>query len=376
MSTLLELREKIKLFYSKSDVYVISVIKFLLAFLVLNVINSSMGYMSKLDNLAIVLIVSLLCSFLPNSCIILFGALFSLLHMYELSMEVAFVGFCLYLLMFLLYFRFSPKDSLVVVLTPILCAIKVPYIIPIVMGLLGTPASAISVGCGIVVYFFLTNVIANAQAISSMEAEEAVAKLRLVLDALIHNKGMLIMIVAFAITIILVHLIRKMSISYAWTIAIITGSIVNLIILLVGDLRYDTNVSLFNAIIGTLLAILVAKVIELFRFCVDYNRTERVQYEDDEYYYYVKAIPKMTVATQEKTVKKINTQRRSIETERSRSGRSVSINSNMVQDELIEDMDDFYEEELNEIDYEEDYAAEYVEDNVMDDDQQNLGENF
>ena len=38
---------------------------------------------------------------------------------------------------------------------------------------------------------------------------------------------------------------------------------------------------------------------------MDYSRTERVQFEDDEYYYYVKAVPKNTVALTEKKVKKI-----------------------------------------------------------------------
>ena len=39
---------------------------------------------------------------------------------------------------------------------------------------------------------------------------------------------------------------------------------------------------------------------------VDYARSERLQFEDDEYYYYVKAIPKVAMTTPEKTVKKIN----------------------------------------------------------------------
>ena len=38
----------------------------------------------------------------------------------------------------------------------------------------------------------------------------------------------------------------------------------------------------------------------------DYSRTERLEYEDDEYYYYVKAVPKATVATSERSIKKIN----------------------------------------------------------------------
>lgn len=367
MTGLLELRDKLKIIYSKNEVFILPVIKFLLAFIALNAINGQMGYMSKLDNITIVLIVSLMCSFLPKGCIILFGAAFSLLHMYALSMEVALVGLCVYLVMFLLFFRFSPKDTLVVIFTPLLFAWNMPYIIPVVMGLIGTPAAAISVGCGVVVYYFLQNIITNATAINAMGAEEATAKLRLVIDGLLDNKGMIVVIAAFAVTVIVVYLIRRMSIDYSWTIAMVAGAIINLVILLVGDLMYDTNISLVNAIVGSLVAIAVAKVVEFFRFCVDYSRTEKVQFEDDEYYYYVKAIPKMTVAAQTKTVKKINTQQRvsagqsagrgsssgegrnrSVVTERTPSqssrgyyndrtnSRSVSINSNMLDDDFEE----------------------------------------
>ncbi|MDE7222706.1 MAG: hypothetical protein K2O34_02860, partial [Acetatifactor sp.] len=38
-------------------------------------------------------------------------------------------------------------------------------------------------------------------------------------------------------------------------------------------------------------------------------------YEDDEYYYYVKAVPKMNVSAASKTVKRINTQRRPVPVE-------------------------------------------------------------
>ena len=44
----------------------------------------------------------------------------------------------------------------------------------------------------------------------------------------------------------------------------------------------------------------------MFFFTVDYARSESLQFEDDEYYYYVKAIPKVSVSTPEKTVKRIN----------------------------------------------------------------------
>ncbi len=308
MTGLLEIREKIKFLYSRYEIFILPVIKFLLAFLVLNTLNGQMGYMTRLDNIAIVLIVALMCSFLPTGCIILFATLFSLLHMYALSMEVALVGLCVYLVMFLLFFRFAPRDSLVVVLTPLLFAMKIPYVVPLVVGLTCSPVSIVSVGCGICVHFLFQTVIDNAPAVKTLEDSEIVAKIRLIIDGIVGNKSMMVMIAAFAIAILVVYLIRRMSVGYAWTIAMVSGAMTNIVVLLVGDLLYDINVSVGGVLLGSVLGLAVAKVVELFIFYVDYNRTEKVQFEDDEYYYYVKAIPKMTVAVSTKTVKKINSQ--------------------------------------------------------------------
>lgn len=152
MRNLLEIKELIRRFYSKNEVFIVPVLKFLLALIALLNINKQLGYMPRINNIAIVLIASLLCSFLPTGCIILFSALFVLLHLYALAIEAAVVGFALFLVMFLLFFRFSPKDSLVVLITPLLFGLRIPYVVPVAMGLLGTPASAVSVGCGVVVY--------------------------------------------------------------------------------------------------------------------------------------------------------------------------------------------------------------------------------
>lgn len=310
MTALLELRENLKKIYSRNEAFILPVIKFLLSFIVLSIINSKMGYMTKLDNMAIVLIVSLLCSFLPTGFMAFFAMMFAVLHMYALSIETAAVGLVVFLLLYLLFLRFTAKEALVVVLTPVLCMLKLPYVMPVAMGLIGTPASCVSVGCGVVVYYLLQTVITNAPTINSMGAEEATAKLRLLIDGMLGNKAMLVMIAAFAITVIVVYLIRRMSVDHSWTIAMVAGVMIEVMILLVGDLMYDTNLSIVSALLGAVVTLIACKIIEFFRFCLDYSRTEKVQFEDDEYYYYVKAVPKMTVAAPTNTVKKINTQRR------------------------------------------------------------------
>ena len=309
MTVLLEMKERIKLIYSKYEAFIVPVFKFLLAFITFSTLNSRMGYMTRIDDMRIMLIAALTCSFLPVGLMVLMAAVFSLMHMYALSMEVALVGLCMYLIMYLLFFRFSPKDSLVVVLTPLLFSMKIPYVVPIAVGLLCGPASIVSVGCGIAVFYLLRMVIDSAPNIRTMEESEILEKVRFMVEGILGNKAMLVMIAAFVVTVLVVYLIRRMSVDYSWTIAMVTGAMINVVLLLIGDLMYDVNLSMGSVLLGSLLALVVAKVIEFFRFCVDYSRTEKVQFEDDEYYYYVKAVPKMTVSVPTKTVKRINSQR-------------------------------------------------------------------
>ena len=54
------------------------------------------------------------------------------------------------------------------------------------------------------------------------------------------------------------------------------------------------------------MAVLVGLVMQFFLFNVDYSRTETMQFEDDDYYYYVKAVPKLTISAPDKVVKHIS----------------------------------------------------------------------
>ncbi|MBD5394094.1 MAG: hypothetical protein HDR23_04625 [Lachnospiraceae bacterium] len=307
MTTLLVAKQYIKKFISKYEVYLKPLLKLVLALMALMMINSKIGYMRRLDNISIVLIVALMCSFMPMNFIIFAAAAFTVLHMYALSLECAAITLVVFLVLFLLYFRFSPKDTLVVLLTPMSFAIGIPYVIPIAMGLVGTPVSAVSVGCGIVVTFLINYITEGASTLSSMETEDMATRFRFIIDGFISNKSMVLMIAAFAVTIVVVYLIRRLSIDYAWTIAIIAGALIDVMVLLIGDLIFEVNVSILGLIIGTVFSVLIAMIVEFFAFHVDYSRAEKVQFEDDEYYYYVRAIPKITVAAPSKTVKKINT---------------------------------------------------------------------
>ncbi len=306
MTTLLEFKQYVIKFYSRYETYLTYVWKFLLALISIMLINSKLGYMDALTNGAIVMMASLLCAILPPNFIVLVAAMFVVGHLYSLALECALVTAIIFLLMFLLYFRFSPKDTLAVLLTPLFFSLKLPYVMPLAMGLLGTPTSIVSVSFGLMISYMLTYFSSNATSFGVEGVEEAAGSFRTIISGLIGDKSMLVMIAAFAVALVIVYVIRRTSANYSWKIAVVAGAVSLIVFTLIGDIVSDTHISIPGVIVGTIISALLMLVVEFFAFNLDYSRTEKVQFEDDEYYYYVKAVPKVTVSTPERRVKKIN----------------------------------------------------------------------
>ena len=256
-------------------------------------------------NPVIILVIALMCSFMPMNFAILVSAVYVVMHLYAISLECAVVALCLFLLLFLLYFRFTPKDALIVLLLPIGFFLKIPYVVVLSAGLIGTPVSVVAAACGVMVYYLVQFISTNVNTIVSLEADNGIGKFRFVVNGMMNNKPMFVMMVAFAITILIVYVLRRLSVDHAWTIALAAGCVIHVVILLVGDLLFDTAISVPGVVVGMIVSFLLCKVLQFFVFNVDYTRTEYVQFEDDEYYYYVKAIPKNSVTKSKKTVKKI-----------------------------------------------------------------------
>ncbi len=313
MTNLLILKEYIKSFYAKYEEFVVPVWKFLLACILFMTINGRLGYMERINSPLITLVAALLCSFMPLGVTVLLCAVFLLMHVYAISLECTVVLLAAFLFVSVVYLRFSPRSYLILLISPLLFLFKIPYVIPLAAGLFGTLASAVAVVCGVVIYYVLSYVTGNAQALAAAggaaETESILLRFKEVIQGVLGNREMIIVAVAFAITAALVYSVRRMSISYSRAIAILVGTLLDIVILLVGDLIYDANFSIGAVVFGSIAAAFLAMVMQFFHFTLDYARTERVQFEDDEYYYYVKAVPKMAVAAPEKRVKKITTQR-------------------------------------------------------------------
>jgi hypothetical protein len=184
--------------------------------------------------------------------------------------------------------------------------LNVPVVVPIVFGLIGGTICVLPVTIGAMIYYMIEYVKANANLLQSAGETSIVSQITAYSQNFLMNKEMWCIVIAYAITLLLVHGVRKMSVDHSWEIAAVAGVLGNVNIMAYGYIILDIKISYISLIVGSALAIVVALIVKLFVFSVDYTRTEYLQFEDDEYYYYVKAVPKAVVTIPEKTVKRIN----------------------------------------------------------------------
>ncbi len=309
MTALLELKQRIKMLYAKYDIYLIPAAKFIIALVAFLMINSRIGFMEKLANPVVAVLLALLCSFLPVNMIAIFGALLVCAHAFALSIEVLAVAAGIFFLMYAVYFRVCPGQGYVLVLTPLAFVMGIPYAMPLVLGLVGGPVCAVPMAFGTIAYYLMYYMKNNETMITNSETETMATRMTYLVENVLNNKAVIMTILIMAIVLMVVYAIRKMSADYAWYMAIGSGAVLNIVLFLTGGLVMEVRISVIGLVLGTAVSLLIAMIVEFFAFSVDYSRTEYAQFEDDEYYYYVKAVPKMSISIPDKKVKKINTRR-------------------------------------------------------------------
>ncbi|HJD01170.1 MAG TPA: hypothetical protein H9750_01005 [Candidatus Mediterraneibacter excrementavium] len=305
MSTLLVWREKLQNIYAKYSIYILKALQFVTGLIVFGLINSNIGFMEQASSVVCTAGLAVICTFFPMTIMTLAAAALVLVHFYAVSMPIAIVSLVVFLLMFIFYFRFTPKKAWIVLLSAIAFGLKIPLVIPVVFGLLGTPVWIVPASFGIISYYMIDYVKDSATALKSADAENLADSLMNFTKQLFTSKEMWLMIGAIVVGILVVHLIRTRSVDHAWKIASAAGAAVSVILLSAGSIALDIDISFAIVLASAVLGIAIGLVLEFFFFSVDYSRAENIQFEDDEYYYYVKAIPKVGVAVPEKEVKRI-----------------------------------------------------------------------
>ncbi len=327
MTRMLEIREGLRNFYGRYELYIKPATRFVLAIVTFLLINGNIGYMARLKSPVVAIGLALLCTFLPINATVVLAALLVLAHLSALSLEVCIVALLLFLVMFFMYFKFAPKDGYVALLTPMLGRLGISEIMPTAVGLTKQPYSILSMVCGLIIYYFLKGVKVNESRLGAVDDKAGVSKFTVALQQIVQNKELILAVIGFVAAALIVYLIRRQSAAHSWTIAVVAGNAANFLILLVGCFWTRNAAGILWIFLGTAAAVLVGLAMEFCLFHLDYARVEQVQFEDDEYYYYVKAVPKVFLSGKEKRVKQIS------------GGRESGISKKQLADEFDIDQD-------------------------------------
>ena len=323
MVQLLKIKEHIYRFIGKYEIYAMAVFRFLVAFLAFSLINHQIGYMDILKEYPIALLCALLCSFLPSGMMLFFGALLILLNCYALSLELCGIVALIFVALFCIYYRFTSKKGIYTVLTSVLGIAGIPYVMPVAAGILDRIYTVVAVVCGEFVYFLLKSVNQNAALFSAKETITKKSVVTLAVLQIFTDKEMYFYLAAFAAAAVIVSCVRRLSVDHARTIAIVLGIAVQLGVICSGEIYLGETGRIVRVILGCMVSLVIALVLDFMILSVDYSRVEHTQFEDDEYYYYVRAVPKAFVSVEDKQVKHINAKR----TKKRKSTRGKKVNS-------------------------------------------------
>lgn len=297
MNEILEYKGKLMKIYREFEAYFKVTAKFVFALLTLNSISGGLGYYEVLNLMSIRLFIAVVCAFIPVPMTVFVLMAIILLHLFKLSVIFAALALVVFLIMYLLYLKFAPAQGIYMLAVVALAPFNLEFAVPMVLGIVASPVTLVPVCIGIFTVKFLGCINEAATVLgSSTEIDKIVASIQSVVDNLMGNKEMLLYMITFSAVIVLIYVVRKLPFDYSWYAAIGAGALLNIVLLALGGSKLGVETGMGGVVIGTIVGALVAALVRFLDCTVDYKHKEFLEFEDDDYYYYVKAIPKLGVA--------------------------------------------------------------------------------
>ncbi len=302
MAGLIAVRDSIRDFLRKYDEVITPIIRFIFALVIFSCVNSLFGYSEFLDRGVIVFLLSVISALVSTPVVVFLAGVVIAVHCFSVSIDVGVLALLLFLIMYCSYMRMFQNTGYVLALVPVLYMLKLPFAAPVLVAIFAGFSGAVPAAFGVVLYYF-AQYVKEAQATLTAGTEKDFQGYAYIVNNIVKDKNMLLAIIAFAIVILVTAFIYRLRFDYAWYVAIGVGSVFTILVFMVCGMFVGVNANAGSLVLGSLLGGVVSVIVQMCKSVVDYSRKEVVQFEDDDYYYYVKAIPKL--GSQKKTVKNI-----------------------------------------------------------------------
>ena len=312
MEPLLIAREMMIRFYKRIEPLTRILLRFFLGFYIFTLIHD-IGYIRpelaeyyNLVPLPLIFILAIAFVVLPLSVSYLIIIL-DIGIQYSYNIEIAAIVFVFLLCIYLFYARMATKESIFIILTILAYRYGVIYLIPFIAGMYFSVTAIIPVAIGLFIISFTPNI--SELMLTAQTADLNIAYMpetfgdvyTALVYALQDSTGWVFQAIIFAVVIILVNIVYRMSFDFAKEIAIALGCILMIAGYIMANASGALEVSVPTIIMMTLFCGVIALVARIFAPILDYGRAESVQFEDDTNYYYVRVVPKIQLGRSKNT---------------------------------------------------------------------------
>jgi len=308
MEQLINVRQHMIGFYKKFEVAINYIAKFFIGLFVFSRINALGMFREEFNvlfgnsgtQMSYVALMALLFTISPPS-IAMFLITVAIAIQLSAVLEVAFFVFLLLVLLIVFYARLAPRESVLILAMVMGFYFRMPYAVVLIAGLYFGITSMIPVILGTAVWYFFpffTNLAATVDVVTDFDLLELpitfMEVFAQIFSQLTTDFNWIVLGFVFAMIVLATHLISRISINYNKDIAIGVGTIVGMICMTMVVLVIDIDMSVGGIFLSSIASALLVWIVKFFEGVQDYKRVERVAFDDDDNYYYVKIVPKVT----------------------------------------------------------------------------------
>ena len=296
MTVFAELGAKLKKFYAKWSLYIDPAARFVCALILFLWLRGALsGGHGPLFGTPVILVLSLLCALAGTALITPVMSVMLIWHAFGLGPDIGGTALAFILVIYLFALRFVPEETGVCALQAAAMYFAFSALIPVYCVLKKSLSSVFAAAVG-GAFFFLIRALARAEeTLSGTAASDYPERLR-VFCASLFTPDLLIGVIAVGAAAVITYTVRTLSFDYAFWAAAAAGGAVYLLLIFMGNAALKTEFGFLLQAAGTLASVMAVFLLLAVMLPLEYRKSSRYSFEDDDYSYYVKAVPKITDA--------------------------------------------------------------------------------
>jgi|GEM_PF-1728059 len=217
--------------------------------------------------------------------------------------QTAFLGFVIFsIICSLAFVRVDRKHAVILIVTAVMFYLKLEYLLPVLLGMIVGFGAILPAAAGVVVYFLSVYMTDVSTLLTTSSSSSFGMGLQRIVNLMLIDKKLLVFLITFSLIIFITTLLCHLFYERAWLFAIFIGHIAMILLLLFGRLIFELDYKIWRLFLEMILGIGCCYIYRFFRGIGDVSRIEKASFEDDEYFYYVKAVPKIKVTQKDRNV--------------------------------------------------------------------------